>query len=64
MDVQTIQKNLQQQKIAEMFIVDIQQQQFGHLIIQKKNHTLYCGKYCMKRFCSCLGEHAANILTF
>ena len=27
-------------------------------------HTLYCGKYCMKKFCTSLREHAKNIIDF
>ena len=34
---------------------------FDHI---ENKHTLYCGKDCMKKFCSSLREHAVNILNF
>ena len=34
-------------------------------IDHKKNKgTLYCGKDCMKKFCTSLREHAENIIDF
>ena len=30
----------------------------------EKKHTLYCGKDCMKKFCTSLREHAKNIIDF
>ena len=32
---------------------------FDHL---KNKHTLYCGKDCVKKFCTSLREHAKNII--
>ena len=34
---------------------------FDHI---ENKHNLYCGKYCMKNFCSSLRQHATNILNF
>ena len=46
--------------------MDIQYQQFGHLITYhtENKHTLYHGKDCMKMFCTSSGEHAKNIAHF
>ena len=46
--------------------MDIQYQQFGHLITYhiENKHTLYRGKDCMKMFCTSSGEHAKNIAQF
>ena len=44
MDVQIIQKILQQQKLERIFFADIQCQQFGHLIMQKTNILYIVGK--------------------
>ena len=55
MDVQTIQEIPQQQKLENIFLVDIQCQRFGD--------TLYRGKYCLKN-CSSLREHAKNVTDF
>ena len=52
MDVQTIQKIPQQQKLESIFLVDIQCQKFGD--------TLYHGKDCLKN-CTSLREHAKNV---
>ena len=30
----------------------------------ENKYTLYRGKYCMKTFCTCLREHAKNIIDF
>ena len=32
--------------------------------IKEKRHTLYRGKYCMKKFCESSREHAKNIIDF
>ena len=48
--MQITQKILQQQKLTTIFLVDVQFQQFGHLITENK-HTLYHGEDCMKKFC-------------
>ena len=63
MDVKIIQKILQQQKLDSIFLVDIQCQLYGFLIIQKTS-ILYCGEDCMKRFCEPLREHEKNIIDF
>ena len=55
MDVQTIQKIPQQQKLETIFLVDIQCQKFGD--------TLYRGKDCLKD-CTSLREHAKNVTDF
>ena len=34
---------------------------FDHI---KNKHTLYRGKYCMKKLCTSLREHAKNIIDF
>ena len=34
---------------------------FDHI---EDKHTLYCGKYCMKKFCTSLREHTKNIIDF
>ena len=44
MDVQIIQKNLQQQKQVNIFLADIQCQQFGDLITQKTNILYFVEK--------------------
>ena len=30
----------------------------------ENKHSLYREKYCMKKFCSCVREHAANVINF
>ena len=30
----------------------------------ENKHILYCGKDCMKKFCTLLREHAKNIIDF
>ena len=30
----------------------------------ENEHTLYCGKDCMKKFCTSLREHATNVINF
>ena len=35
--------------------------EFDHI---ENKHTLYCGKNCMKKFCTSLREHAKNIIDF
>ena len=32
--------------------------------IKEKRHTLYRGKYCMKKFCESSREYAKNIIDF
>ena len=55
MDVQTIQKNLeQQQKQDTIFLTDIQCQQFDHI---ENKHILYREERCMKKFFESLREH-------
>ena len=34
---------------------------FDHI---ENKHTLYCGKDCMKKFCTSLREHAKKIIDF
>ena len=55
MDVQMIQKILQHipcgYSMSKIW-------PFDHI---EKRHTLYRGKYCMKKFCTSLREHAKNI---
>ena len=34
---------------------------FDHIEIK---HTLYCGKDCMKKFCTSSREHAKNVIDF
>ena len=64
MDGKIIQKVLQQQKLVNIFLADIQCPQFGDLIIYKNKQILYRGKNCMKKFCASLREHAKNIIDF
>ena len=64
MDVQIIQKILQQQKQVSIFLVDIQSQQFGPFDHRGNKHTLYRRKDCIKKFCTSLREHAKNIIDF
>ena len=64
MDVQIIQKILQEQKLESIFIVDNSMSPiwaFDHI---KDKHTLYWGKDCMKKFCVSLREHGKNIVDF
>ena len=30
----------------------------------ENEHTLHCGKDCMKKFCTSLREHATNVINF
>ena len=30
----------------------------------ESKHNLYCGKYCMKKFCESSREHAKNVIDF
>ena len=41
--------------------MNIQCQLFDHI---KDKHSLYCGKYCMKKFCECLREYTKSIIDF
>ena len=34
---------------------------FDHI---ENKHTIYCGKGCMKKFCTSLREHATNVINF
>ena len=43
-DLQRIQKNLQQHIYVSIFLANIQCQQFGHLIIQKASILCFAGK--------------------
>ena len=64
MDVETIQKILQQQEQVSIFLVDIQCQPFGYLITQENRHTLYCGKGCLKKFSESLREHGKSVIDY
>ena len=64
MDVQIIQKNLQQQKLESIFLAHILISTiwgFDHI---EDKHTLYCGKDCMKKLCTSLKEHEKSIIDF
>ena len=52
MDVQIIQKTLQQQKLQTIFLVDVHCQLCGLYDHIDSEHTLYRGKDCMKNFCT------------
>ena len=54
MDVQIIQKTLQQQKLQTIFLVDVHCQLCGLYDHIDSEHTLYRGKDCMKNFCTFL----------
>ena len=54
MDLQIIQKILQQQKLESMFVVDIQCQTIWNFDNTENKHTLYRGEDCMKNFCTSL----------
>ena len=57
-------ENSSAQKEVSIFFVDIQFQQFWHMIIWKTTILLYHGDDCMERFFESLSEHTKNILDF
>ena len=63
MDVQIIQKILQQQKSESILLVVTQCQQFWNLMTWKTN-ILYIVEIFMKKFCEHLREHAKNVIDF
>ena len=63
MDVQIIQKNLQQQNQVNIFFADIMSTIWTFDNIENK-HSLYCGEDRMKKFCISLREHATNVIKF
>ena len=63
MEVQIIQKILQQQKLESIFLVDIFNVNYMAFDIYKK-HTLYRGEDCIKKICESLREHAKKIIDF
>ena len=62
MDVQTNQKNPQQQKQEDKVLADIQCQQFGQLLIWKTRTLYIWGKIIMKKFGQYLKEQAKIII--
>ena len=59
--------NLQQQNQASLFLVDIQCEQFGYLIIYKTSILYVVEKVewkIVRFFCESLREHAKNIIAF
>ena len=64
MNVQIIEKNLQQWKIDKHITCGYSMSTiWGFDHIENKN-SLYRGKDCMKKFCDSLKEHAKNIILF
>ena len=63
MDVQIIQKNLQQQNQVNIFFADIMSTIWTFDNIENK-HSLYCGEDRKKKFCISLREHATNVIKF
>ena len=61
MDVQIVQKILQQQKQVNIFLADIQCQQFRHFDHIENKHTLYRGKDCIEKLGEVSRNHAKNI---
>ena len=57
-------ENLFNNKICSesIFLVAIQSQQFWGFHRIRNKHS--CGKGCMKRFCTSLGDHAKDIINF
>ena len=64
MDVQIIQKILQQQELESIFLVDYSVSTIWAFDSIENKHTLYCGEECMKKFCTSLREHSTNITNF
>ena len=52
MNVQIISEILQQQKQMNIFLANIQCQQFGQLITERTNIIYTAEKDCMKKFCT------------
>ena len=63
-DVQIIQKILQQQKLESIFLVDIFNVNYMAFDNIYKKHTLYRGEDCIKKICESLREHAKKIIDF
>ena len=64
MEVQIIQKILQQQKLESIFLVDIFNVNYMAFDNIYKKHTLYRGQDCIKKICESLREHAKKIIDF
>ena len=65
MDVQKIQKNLQQHIQLNIFFRNIQCQLYIWVFHNLEyKHSLYRGEDFMKKFCSSLREHASNVINF
>ena len=64
MEVQIIQKILQQQKLESIFLVDIFNVNYMAFDNIYKKHTLYRGEDCIKKICESLREHAKKIIDF
>ena len=64
MEVQIIQKILQQQKLESIFLVDIFNVNYMAFHNIYKKHTLYRGEDCIKKICESLREHAKKIIDF
>ena len=64
MEVQIIQKILQQQKLESIFLVDIFNVNYMAFDNIYKKHTLYRGEDCMKKICESLREHAKKTTDF
>ena len=64
MEVQIIQKILQQQKLESIFLIDIFNVNYMAFDNIYKKHTLYRGEDCIKKICESLREHAKKIIDF
>ena len=64
MDVQSIQKNLQEQKIGEHVPRGYLMEAIWDFDSIENKRSLYRGEDCMKKFCSSLREHATNVTNF
>ena len=63
MNVQTIQKNLQQ-KIGEHVPCGCSMSTIRAFDQIENKYSLYREENCMKKFCSSLREHARNVISF
>ena len=64
MDVQIIHKILHQKKLGSIFLVDIQCPTIWAFDNIENKHTLYRGEDYVKKICTSLREHTANVNNF
>ena len=57
-------KNSSTKKIGEHITCGYTMSTIWAFDIKEKRHTLYRGKYCMKKFCESSREYAKNIIDF